>query len=401
MPIVLNAQQVIGDRIYWEEVQDSDPRLDIRTRANGTNWGDTEGTSMIIKNLTDKKLYIKLSQTITNFCGESKIRNLNFTLLPKQTIGGTSMGGYEQYDYATNCKTEKKYEGKIRSRIANLVVKLLDVREEKINGSNKNPEDKTEADPKGTSYYDVLNNQKNKPEHRSNDQNNSDVDFLGNRNTNSTTTSGTGAFISDDCSPQRLGIMGNVGADCVPLTFISEKTIQLNSSTNEIRTDNSSDNFILSYKRSEDPLWTEKQVMNNQIKHTLGGLDPCTKYEIKIQRNCGNGVRSKPSIPIAFSTACPGVSQIQAVSITATEIKLRHFLQINLNSCNIKGLNRRIVVEYRTQGDSKWNTVEFPSNSSLNLNMLKPKTLYSVRARVLYPNNKFSAYYKLLTFKTK
>ncbi len=38
----VNAQQVIGDRIYWDEVQNSDPRLDIRTRANGTNWGDTD-----------------------------------------------------------------------------------------------------------------------------------------------------------------------------------------------------------------------------------------------------------------------------------------------------------------------------------------------------------------------
>ncbi|MFM1794091.1 MAG: hypothetical protein RL642_476, partial [Bacteroidota bacterium] len=260
MPIVLNAQQVIGDRIYWDEVQNSDPRLDIRTRANGTNWGDTEGTSMIIKNLTDKKLNIKLSQTITNFCGENKIRNLNFTLLPNQTIGGTSMGGYEQYDYATNCKTEKKYEGKIRSRIANLVVKLLEVREDKMNGSNKNTPDKTEVDPTGTSYYDVINNQKNNPEHRSNDQNNSDVDFWGNRNTNSTTSPRTAVFISDECSPQRLGIIGNIGADCVPLTFLSEKTIQFNSVTSDIRTDNSPDNFILSYRRTEDPLWTEKQV---------------------------------------------------------------------------------------------------------------------------------------------
>jgi hypothetical protein len=401
MPIVLNAQQVIGDRIYWDEVQNSDPRLDIRTRANGTNWGDTEGTSMIIKNLTDKKLNIKLSQTITNFCGENKIRNLNFTLLPNQTIGGTSMGGYEQYDYATNCKTEKKYEGKIRSRIANLVVKLLEVREDKMNGSNKNTPDKTEVDPTGTSYYDVINNQKNNPEHRSNDQNNSDVDFWGNRNTNSTTSPRTAVFISDECSPQRLGIIGNIGADCVPLTFLSEKTIQFNSVTSDIRTDNSPDNFILSYRRTEDPLWTEKQVVNNHIKYTLAGLDPCTKYEIKIQRNCGNGARSKPTIPLIFSTACPGISQIQAVSITATDIKLRYFLQINMSSCNIKGINRRIVVEYRSQGDSKWNTVEFPSNTPLILNMLKPKTLYSIRARVIYPNNKFSVSSNFISVKTK
>jgi hypothetical protein len=104
---------------------------------------------------------------------------------------------------------------------------------------------------------------------------------------------------------------------------------------------------------------------------------------------------------LVFNTACPGVSQIQAVSITATEIKLRHFLQINLNSCNIKGINRRIAVEYRSRADLNWNTIEFPSNSALNLNMLNPQTVYTIRARVLYPNNKFSTYSNPISIKTK
>lgn len=402
------SQTFNGKALIWNLVENPDPRISIKSGTTGINIGGYEGTALVIKNLTDKKIHLALSQVITDFCGVDVVRNPSFTLMPNETIGGsTFFGGSEQYDFSPACKERKKYSDDFTTRISSIKMRLTAVKDLQtdITTNSKDKQETQKLVQEETSYYDIINKAKTKTSVSKNSPN-ADLDFWGYKivspDKNAPLSGSSNAtFISDKCTPQRIGILGNIGADCVPLTFISEKTIQFNSSTSEIRTDNSPDNFVLSYKRSDDLIWSEKEVIGNQIRYNLVGLDPCTKYEIKIQRNCGNGERSKPTIPLECNTTCSGVSQIQAVYSTSTEIKLRYFLRINMNTCSNNAIKKRIAFEYKSQADISWSIAEFNMGTAPILKMLKPNTSYMIRAKVLYPNNKYSTYSTAVSIKTK
>lgn len=401
---LLNAQTFSGKSLIWENIENADPRLSIKTGTTGINIGGYEGTTLVIKNLTDRKLYITIRQTITDFCGVELVRNPSFTLLPNATIGGsTFFGGFEQYDYKPKCTERKKYAENFATRISNIKMNLTRIKEADSD-ANRNGSNKQETiPPTGTSYYDIANNRGNNTQTVSSPRNTNDEDFWGNKKTaeKPSSASQNNGFISDKCTPQRMGIMGNVGADCVPLTFISEKTILFNSTTSEIRTDNSPDNFILTYKRSDDLLWSEKEITGNQIKYNLAGLDPCTRYEIKIQRNCGGGERSKATIPLQFTTACPGISLIQLISTTASTAKMNYRIRMNMSSCNFQSLNKRVVFVYKNMKTQRSETVEFASNETPYLVNLTPNTTYSIKAALVYQNRQYSAYTSPVVVKTK
>ena len=401
---LLNAQTFSGKFLIWDNIENADPRLSIKTGTTTINSGGYEGTTLVIKNLTDRKLYITIRQTITDFCGVELVRNPSFTLLPNATIGGsTFLGGFEQYDYKPKCTERKKYAENFSTRISNIKMNLTRIKEADAtrNGSN-NQEGRPST---GTRYQDNVNNRSDNTQTVPNPRNTNDEDVGGNKKTPATTPSSSvsqsNIYISDKCTPQRMGIMGNVGADCVPLTFISEKTIQFNSTTSEIRTDNSPDNFILTYKRSDDLLWSEKEVAGNQIKYNLAGLDPCTRYEIKIQRNCGGGERSKATIPLQFTTACPGISLVQSISTTASTAKMNYRIRMNMSSCNVQSLNKRVVFVYRNMKTQQSQTVEFASNETPYLVDLMPNTTYSIKAALVYQNRKYSAFTTPIMVKTK
>jgi hypothetical protein len=401
---LLNAQTLSGKYLIWENIENPDPRLSVKTGTTTINSGEYEGTTLVIKNLTNRKLFITIRQTIIDFCGVELVRNPSFTLMPNETIGGsTFFGGFEQYDYKPKCNERKKYAENFSTRISNIKMNLTRIKEADSDATRNSSKNQETIPPTGTSYYDIVNNRGNNTQTISNPRNTNDEDFWGNKKTSEKPSSASqnNIYISDKCSPQRIGIMGNVGADCVPLTFISEKTIQFNSTTSEIRTDNSPDNFILTYKRADDLLWSEKEVTGNQIKYNLSGLDPCTRYEIKIQRNCGGGERSKATTPLQFTTACPGISLVQSISTTASTAKMNYRIRMNMSSCNFQSLNKRVVFVYRNMKTQKSQTVEFASNETPYLVDLMPNTTYSIKAALVYQNRKYSTYTTPIMVKTK
>lgn len=103
------SQTYNGKLLIWDFGTTLDKRIQVRMGSGGYSFG-TEGTTLQVKNIGTKRIYLKFKQSFTDFCGKEKQREFTLTVNPNEVVGGsTFFGGWEQYDYTTDCKERKKY----------------------------------------------------------------------------------------------------------------------------------------------------------------------------------------------------------------------------------------------------------------------------------------------------
>lgn len=218
---------------------------------------------------------------------------------------------------------------------------------------------------------------------------------------NSNSTSNSTSYSSSNCPPQSLDMVNVPSDNCVQLRWINQSTINYNENSEELYiSGNYPVDFILAYKRTEDINWKEINIQNYQFGYNLLGLEACTKYEVKLQRDCGSGERSIFSNTVTFSTACVSPKNITISNITSTSAKIGGTYKPAMNNCSLNSQKPSIIVEYKSSLDSDWQSVICIFGQGCQLNILLPNTTYKVRKRYKYLNERYSEYSSEKTFKT-
>lgn len=377
MPVFSAFGQVFdGTFLKWELPKNTDSRVDIKFGSTGVNIGGYEGTTVVIGNLTSAEIYIEVKLILHDFCGNETIRNIKTKIKPNGKIGGSTwMGGSEQFDYSTACKERKKYGDNFYSRIkyAELSIEKLTSKDDP-SGAPEKPADKGDA----TSYYNDSKKQKTQTD-------SGNQDFWG------TTTA---------CPEQGISVANTVGMNCIQLRWMSQEMIQFNDKTNELKVGNSPDNFVLEYKKEDDLAWREIKISGYQLTYNLAGLDPCTKYEVRIKRDCGDGNYSAYSNSILFNTACPAPMAVKAKNIGRNSATIGSMFPPVINICAITKPSHTIEIEYCSAG-SNWQTVyTTPGAGGSILYNLNPNTTYRARMRYRYGKQLVSVYSNEIAFTT-
>jgi hypothetical protein len=365
-----------GTFLKWELPKNTDSRVGVKFGSTGINIGGYEGTTVVINNLTAGEIYIEVKLIIRDFCGNETVRSIKTKIDPNGKIGGSTwMGGSEQFDYSTACKERKKYGDNFYTRIRNAELSI-----EKLT-SKGNPSDETDkpAD-KGdaTSYYNDAGKRRTITD-------TSNQDFWG------TTLV---------CPEQGISVANTAGMNCIQLRWMSKETIQFNDKTNELKIGNSPDNFVLEYKKDDDLTWREIKISGYQLTYNLAGLDPCTKYEVRIKRDCGNDNHSAYSDNVIFNTSCPAPMAVKAKNIGQNEATIGSMFPPVINICANTKPSHTIEIEYCTPGVN-WQTVyTTPGAGGSILYNLNPNTTYRARVRYRYGKQLVSAYSNEIVFTT-
>jgi hypothetical protein len=142
------------------------------------------------------------------------------------------------------------------------------------------------------------------------------------------------------------------------------------------------------YRKEGDRLWKSEKFGGCIImQYTLTGLEPCTRYEVRMRASCSNGTVSEYSNILRFETECTAPGTISFSQVTSTSAKLNY--RVQGSDCYKNGYEVTIV-EYTTTG-MQWNEVEHKGGELL-LGPLQPGTRYRVRLKTRYSNGKFSRY---------
>jgi hypothetical protein len=150
------------------------------------------------------------------------------------------------------------------------------------------------------------------------------------------------------------------------------------------------------YRKEGDRLWkTEKFGGCIIMRYTLTGLEPCTRYEVRMRASCSNGTMSEYSNILRFETDCTAPGTISFPQVTSTSAKLNY--RVQGSDCYKNGYEVNIV-EYTTTG-MQWTEVEH-KGGELILTPLQPGTRYRVRLKTRYSNGKFSRYSTEASFTT-
>lgn len=151
-------------------------------------------------------------------------------------------------------------------------------------------------------------------------------------------------------------------------------------------------NFIIQYKKASDSDWKELTVSGYGGNFTLENLEPCEKYHVRMQRDCGEGKKSVFTSTLTFSTLCHAPTFRKYESTTNTSVKLTYTrMQMDCGDAEAPFY----VIEYRLGDSSPWQTKIFAAAQEKLLTNLKPGGQYQIRAKCQYDNGKYSAYSKV------
>lgn len=164
---------------------------------------------------------------------------------------------------------------------------------------------------------------------------------------------------------------------------------------------------IIQYRKQGDPNWKSLKghggcvIPNSQLIE--GGLEPCTRYEYRIQAFCENGTASAVSTSGSITTACPPPSTVRVTGVTANTATLSLLISYGTNAifgnaCHKTGYEV-YVVEYSADGGMTWSSFDY-QGGGLKISGLKPNTNYRARIKTKFPNGKFSVYTSVVNFKT-
>jgi len=363
------AQVYNAEKKLLEQSFSTDPRIQVKFYSTLRNTGGYEGTSLLVKNLSDKTLFVEIRLHITDNCGAVITRNIKATIRAGEKIGGnTWMGGSEQFDYNSSCESTKYGEWQY-SKIKKATIDVDGISETGKQGGSGNGENTGNGNG-------------------------------GNTDGGGGPVGGSGNQIAAGCPLQDLSISNGPSMNCVQLRWIRQSTIQYNEKSGEIRTDKLSEQFILSYKKAADLYWKELKLSYYQMGYNLTGLDPCTSYEVKLQRVCDNNMRSDYSNTIQFTTGCPVPGSVKADQISKTSAQISSMFSPGVNVCSAQRPAYTIHIEYATPGGTWQTVISNPGPGSSMLFNLQSQTSYRVRVRYEYKTGIFSKYANEINFKT-
>ncbi len=194
---------------------------------------------------------------------------------------------------------------------------------------------------------------------------------------------------NSNCPPPSFGLDGSPKNYCVSFIWSCPAiTNQMNG--NEFRQLGFTYNYTLfEYRKEGDLTWKSDKRNGCGVieRYSIFGLEPCTRYEVRMRASCSNGAMSDYSNIFRFETACtiPGTISFPQITSNSAEINYR----VQGSDCYKNGYEVTIV-EYTTNG-MQWNELEH-KGGKLTLGSLQPGTRYRVRLKTRYPNGKFSRY---------
>lgn len=138
--------------------------------------------------------------------------------------------------------------------------------------------------------------------------------------------------------------------------------------------------------------------------YTIRELDPCTKYEFKVQYACQDGTMSESTESILVSTECPRPFNLRTTDIGTNRAKLSFFRNTNTmgiysatGACTISNLESYLVA-YSSDG-MNWKEFTYTSGG-MELNNLEADKNYQVKVAIRFPNGKLGPFSDVLRFRT-
>ena len=367
------SQVYNAEKKHLEQLFTTDSRIRAKFFSTMRNVGGYEGVTLRVDNLTDKLLYVEIRLYITDNCGKVTTYKIKETIRANDHIGGnTWMGGSEQINYDSPCESTKYAEWQY-SKIKSVAIDVDKISESPGTGGSGTGGSGTGTGGTGSGASPPPASGNNCP----------------------------CAVISSTCPVQGMAISNGPSMNCIQLRWINQATIQHNPISGETKTNNPPDQFVLSYKRAADRDWKEFRISNYQMGYNLTALDPCTAYEVKLQRDCGNNMRSDYSGTLQFTTGCPSPGSVKADQISSTSAHIGSMFSPGLNACSAQRPTYTIHVEYAAPGGSWQTVISNPGAGSSMLYNLQPQTSYRVRVRFEYKTGIFSKYSNEILFTTK
>jgi hypothetical protein len=207
--------------------------------------------------------------------------------------------------------------------------------------------------------------------------------------TGGSTTTETPVTGSSSCPPPSFKLDGSPKNYCASFIW-SCPTVTNQMNGNEFRQVGITYNYMLfEYRKEGDRLWKSEKLDGCAflLRYQISGLEPCTRYEVRMRASCSNGTMSEYSNILRFETDCTAPGTISFPQVTSTSAKLNY--RVQGSDCYKNGYEVTIV-EYTTTG-MQWNEVEH-KGGELILGPLQPGTRYRVRLKTRYSNGKFSRY---------
>ena len=369
-----------SNNIHLTNFTQPDSRIDVSMYHNRAIGIGAQYVGVSIKNKTDHNLRVVLEFYVDLTCGEQLKQKIGFGngIIIKPGVQ-THPSGFMDTDNTSIDAGNRRSSECLKS--ANKSIKLPDGRSTVVSSVGFNLIRIDDLDANGSVSNQNYDN--------------------GNSNPNNNSTSNSTSYSTSICPPQSLNMVNTPSDNCVQLRWINQSTINYNENSEELNISGDYPvDFILAYKRTEDINWKEITVQNYHFGYNLVGLDACTKYEVKLQRDCGSGERSILSNIVTFSTACVSPKDLTISNTTSTSAKIGGTYTPAINTCSLNSQKPTIIIEYKSSLDTNWQTLSCIFGQGCQINALLPNTIYKVRKRYKYLNDRYSEYSSEKTFKT-
>lgn len=366
------SQEFNGKNLKWRLPDNTDKRFTALFGTPGRSFGTEECVVSVTSRYT-KTLYIEFKLTLTDLCGNKKEQIIKRTVGPGKNVGGTPW--FDGFNYDPACEAKKKYGDNFYTKVQSVSLEVLSVKEKEdpnktITGNTDNSKEETKEDP-------------NK------EQNNNSSNTNNNNNNNNTST-------YTNCTPVNFSVTN--GITCFTATWFC--SVGYNTMVgNEFKQVRESQNFIFQWRLSSSSSWNELRTIACPMGEvTIKDLDPCTRYEARLLRDCGNGKTVSSNIAF-FTTGCQAPQKLSVKSFGRNSATLSYFRSSTILCESFNTVQVTTVVEYKSP-NSIWETLYCNPGEGCTLNALSPGTTYRVRARNQYRNGKFSAYTSEVAFTT-
>jgi hypothetical protein len=368
--VSVSAQVYNGKHLIWKMPDETDKRFTVLFGSTGRSFG-TEGCSISVTNRHTNKLFIEFKLTITDFCGQSTERKITRTIEPGKTAGSSAW--FDGFDYNTKCTENKKYGENFYTRIKSISLDIVKI---------------VEYDSKGKPIVD--------PEKEIPSDNPSDTGGETNPPDKiPTSTGGKGNYSSCNAVTPTI----RAGYACAVVDWWCSVGTNMMKGDSLIQI-TESQNFIVKWRMKGEYAWKDVRAIGcPRGTVVLSKLDPCTKYEVVLVRDCGKGVYAASTV-LEFTTACNSPEMLNIINITTSSASVSHRIRSAPFSCGEQLPSYVSVVEYKT-GTGPWDTLVCVPGQGCKLSALLPGTTYRVRVRFRYNNSKYSEYSKEVVFTTK
>lgn len=366
------------DNIHYNDLFQPDNRLKVSIHHNRTIGLGAQFVGVQIINVGKNKVKVELEYYVDLTCGERITRKIGFGgglyIKPGDTLKPSGFFDTDNTSFdAGNSRSSSCMASPNKSK------KIDDASYTCIEGVGFNIISVSEYDEKGV----LIQSSSNTSSSNSSSSNNSNTNA---ENNNSTLCPyGNFSFTSQW-----------VKENCATFFWLNQSpTLTANKDSSLTTNGDYPADFIIQYKTENSTIWNEMTVNGYGGNFTIDNLEPCENYQVRMQRNCGNGNKSLFTSTFLFTTLCHTPSFLKSANISNTSVKISYVrMQIDCGHHE----EPIYVLEYKLGGSSAWNTKIFTADQEKILTNLKSGAQYQIRAKCQYSNGKYSPYSKVEIF---